>query len=83
MFAIKVNENKFIPNYNMEGLDRILTFNTEKQAMKKMEFILKGSTFTNLKVVEVEERIYIDPAQNISIQRVTELNLSKFDIDKV
>lgn len=59
MFAIKVNDKGFMPDYYRNN-DQVLTFTTEKKAAKEVERIKKRHPHLQLDIVEVEEEVIID-----------------------
>lgn len=79
MFAIKVNDKHWLPDYHSssksDNFDYVLTFTTEKKALKEKESILKMPSYAGLKleVIEVEEELDIDIENGICKQSIREL----------
>ncbi len=72
MFAIKVNNKDFMPDYYNNN-DMVLTFTTEKKAAKEMERIKKYRSQLKLDVVEVEEELIFDSENGTVKQTIREL----------
>ncbi|MCM3165117.1 hypothetical protein [Metabacillus litoralis] len=77
MYAIKINDKHLLLDIFRfgEDTDQVLTFSTEKKAVTELEFIKKQPKWENinLKVIEVEEQVTIDPEKGIYEQKIIEI----------
>ncbi|WP_042375317.1 hypothetical protein [Neobacillus jeddahensis] len=70
MFAINVNDEHWMLDYYRDRTARVLTFTTEKQALKEVNYIKKSHPDLKLTVLEVEEVSFFDPENSLSGQRI-------------
>ncbi|MEK5445186.1 MULTISPECIES: hypothetical protein [Bacillaceae] len=75
VYAIKINDKHWFPDYYHPEKEHVLVFTTEKKAFKEVELIKKRPKYSelDLKVVRVEEETLIHFKKGIHRQTIREL----------
>lgn len=75
VYAIKINDKHWLPDYIHPEREHIHVFSTEKKALREADYLKKMPQYANFdfKVVKVEEETFIHSKKRIHKQTIREL----------